>query len=180
MCLKLHSFPGKTHVHNLWELDHHHNSGSLLGKWPTSKIFTVNFPSVWRDLDGIQAVKDMCLVKMGKQLLFRGIQETWIQSLGWEGPLEKGMTTHSSILARRFPWTEEPGGLLSMGSQRVGHDWGTNTHQSFTHLQFSKHEQSTVLTLLLLTYWYHQRQLKGYTNVQSSPLHQMLTLSTAQ
>ena len=44
----------------------------------------------------------------------------------WEDPLEKGMATHSSILAWKTPWTEEPGGLLSMGSQRVGHDWATN------------------------------------------------------
>ena len=47
--------------------------------------------------------------------------ETWVQSLGWEDPLEKGMATQSSILAWRIPWTEEPGGLQSMGSQRVGH-----------------------------------------------------------
>ena len=50
------------------------------------------------------------------------IQETWVQSLGWEDPLEKGTTTHSSILAWRIPWTEKPGWLLSMGSQRIGHD----------------------------------------------------------
>ena len=49
-------------------------------------------------------------------------QKTWVQSLGWEDPLEKGMATHSSTLAWRTPWTEEPGGLQSMGSQRVGHD----------------------------------------------------------
>ena len=48
--------------------------------------------------------------------------ETWVQSLGWEDPLEKGMAAHSSILAWEIPWTEEPGGLQSMGSQRVGHD----------------------------------------------------------
>ena len=48
-------------------------------------------------------------------------QETWVQSLGWKGPLEEGMATHSSILAQRIPWTEEPGGLQSMGSQRVKH-----------------------------------------------------------
>ena len=47
------------------------------------------------------------------------IQETWVRSLGQEGPLEKGMATHSSILDWRIPWTEEPGGLQSMGSQRV-------------------------------------------------------------
>ena len=50
------------------------------------------------------------------------IQETQVQSLGREDPLEREMATHSSILAWRIPWTEEPGGLQSMGSQRVGHD----------------------------------------------------------
>ena len=48
--------------------------------------------------------------------------ETRVGSLAWEDPLEKEMATHSSILARRIPWTEEPGGLQSMGSLRVGHD----------------------------------------------------------
>ena len=47
-------------------------------------------------------------------------QETWVQSLGQEGPLEEGRATASSVLAWRIPWTEEPGGLQSMGSQRVG------------------------------------------------------------
>ena len=46
----------------------------------------------------------------------------WVQSLGWEDPLEKGMATHSSILAWRTPWTEEPGGLQSVEPQRVGQD----------------------------------------------------------
>ena len=50
------------------------------------------------------------------------MQETQVQSLGWEDPLEKGMATHSSILAWRMPWTEEPGGLQSMGLQRVRYD----------------------------------------------------------
>ena len=54
-------------------------------------------------------------------------KETWVLSLVPEDPLEKGMATHSSILAWRIPWTEEPGGLQSMGSQRVVHDWMTNT-----------------------------------------------------
>ena len=50
------------------------------------------------------------------------MQETWVQSLGWEDPLEKGMATHSSILEWRIPWTEEPDRLQSMGSQRVKHN----------------------------------------------------------
>ena len=48
--------------------------------------------------------------------------ETWVRSLGWEDPLEKGKATHSSILAWRIPWTEGPGGLQSMGLQRIRHD----------------------------------------------------------
>ena len=50
------------------------------------------------------------------------VQETWVQSLGWEDPLEKGTATHSSILAWRTPWTEGPDRLQSMGLQRVGHN----------------------------------------------------------
>ena len=60
---------------------------------------------------GAQMVKNLC-----------AMQETRIQSLGWEDPLEKRMAIHSSILAWRISWTEEPGGLQSMGSQRIGHD----------------------------------------------------------
>ena len=55
------------------------------------------------------------------------MQETQVLSLGWEDPLQKGIATHFSILAWRIPWTEEPGRLQSMGSQRVRHDWVTNT-----------------------------------------------------
>ena len=71
------------------------------------------------------------------------MQESWIQSLGWEDPLEKAMATHSSNLAWEILWTEEPGRLQSMGSQRVRHNWATNTHIR-THKRgwfrgFSKH-----------------------------------------
>ena len=62
------------------------------------------------------------------------MQETRVWSLDQEDPLEKGMATHSSILAWEIPWTEEPGRLQCMGSQTVGHDWTTNTH---THTQDS-------------------------------------------
>ena len=50
------------------------------------------------------------------------MQDTWVRSQDWEYLLEKEMATHSKILAWKIPWTEEPGGLQSMGSQRVGHD----------------------------------------------------------
>ena len=50
------------------------------------------------------------------------VQETWVRTLGWEDPLEKETSTHSSIIAWKISWTEEPGELQFMGSQRVGHD----------------------------------------------------------
>ena len=62
------------------------------------------------------------------------MRETWVWSLGREDPLKEGMATHSSILAWRISIKEEPGGLQSMGSQRVGHDWATNTFIFFTWL----------------------------------------------
>ena len=57
------------------------------------------------------------------------MQETWVQSLDQEDPLEKEMVTHSSILAWEIPWTEDPGRLQSMGLQRVGHDLATMQQQ---------------------------------------------------
>ena len=62
------------------------------------------------------------------------IQETRVQSLRWEDPLAKEMATHSSILAWRIPWTEEPGGLKSKGLQRVRHNWTTSVSFSFSTL----------------------------------------------
>ena len=61
--------------------------------------------------------------------------ETQVWSLGWDDPLEKGMATHSSILAWRSPWTAEPGRLQSMGLQRVGHNWATNIHTTLLVLR---------------------------------------------
>ena len=60
------------------------------------------------------------------------IWETQVQSSGWEDSLEKGMAIHSSILAWRIPWREEPGGLQSMGSHRVGPNWATKTSRTWT------------------------------------------------
>ena len=59
------------------------------------------------------------------------MQETWVWSVGWEDPLEKGMAPHSNILAWRIPWTEAPDGLQSMGLQRVRHDWAMNAQVIF-------------------------------------------------
>ena len=77
----------------------------------------------------------VCLIRVGASLVPQTVknppakQETWVWSLDWEDPLEKGIATHSSILARRIPWTEEPGGLQSMSCQRVRHNWATK-HES--------------------------------------------------
>ena len=80
------------------------------------KMFDVTLP--------IKLLFPIALCFPGAQRLkhLPAMQETWVRSLGWEDPLEKEMATHSSILAWRIPWTEEPGGLQSTGSQRVGHD----------------------------------------------------------
>ena len=67
------------------------------------------------------------------------VQEIRVQSLGQEGPLEKGRATHSSIIAWRLSWTEEPGELQSMESQRIGHDWVTWLH--FISLHFTSISQ---------------------------------------
>ena len=66
------------------------------------------------------------------------MQENWVSPPSQEDPLEKGMVTHSSILAWRIPWTEEPGGLQSMGSQRVRQDWAANTF-TFTSTNIRVH-----------------------------------------
>ena len=75
------------------------------------------------------------------------MQETWVRSLGWEDPLEKEMATHSSILAWRILWTEEPDGLQSTGSQRVGHNWANLLY--FTLLYSTKAVDELCFLLLL-------------------------------
>ena len=75
------------------------------------------------------------MAQMVKRL--SAMRETWVRSLGWEDLLEKAMAPHSSILAGRIPWMEEPGGLQSMGWQRVGHDSATNEEGNGTPLQYS-------------------------------------------
>ena len=84
------------------------------------------------------------------------MQETWVWSLGWEDPLEKGIASHSSVLAWRIPWTEEPGGLQFMGSQRVRHNWATS-----------------MFTLLHHWVWYRKKSRLG---VQSPELGFFLSL----
>ena len=75
------------------------------------------------------------------------MQEMWVPSLGQEDPLEEEMATHASILAWRIPWTAEPGGLQSMGSQRVRHDLATE-HPQQTHSSPLSFISSKILSLL--------------------------------
>ena len=87
------------------------------------------------------------------------IQETWIQSLGWKDPLEEGKTTHSSSLGWRIPWTEEPGGLQSMGLQNRTrltnkaqyNSWPNRCHIMLKHAHIQTHTQMQVYmhTLIL-------------------------------
>ena len=65
------------------------------------------------------------------------VQETWVQSLGWEDPLEKEMATHSSILAWRIPWAEEPGGLQSVTCELQPHTFNTQLLERFSVVCFS-------------------------------------------
>ena len=72
------------------------------------------------------AISTTLVAQMVKNL--PAMWETWAESLGREDLLEKGMAPHSSILAWRIPWTEEPGGLQSIGLQKVGHGWNNLVH----------------------------------------------------
>ena len=76
------------------------------------------------------------------------IRERWVWSLGQEDPLEKEMATHSSILTWKIPWVKEPGGLESVGSQRVGHDWATR--YTLSVLCFGS---SSYILSISLTWW---------------------------
>ena len=89
--------------------------------WGFFFFFHVN----WYFVYNLNIVGDFQVVLVVKNL--PAIQETRVQSLGQQDPLDKGMVTHSSILTWKIPWTEEPGRLQSIGSRRVGHNWATNT-----------------------------------------------------
>ena len=88
-----------------------------------------HFPGIYFNLCMCACVCVYCSCYKGASLVALTVkilplmQKTWVQSLGQEVLLEKEMATHSSILAWRIPWTEEPGGLQSIGSQRVRHNW---------------------------------------------------------
>ena len=75
--------------------------------------------------------------------------KSWVGSLGWEDPLKEETATHSSILAWRIPWTEGPGGLQSVGSQRVGHDWSDWAHTRYFPLDCEHIKDNSRLLLCL-------------------------------
>ena len=87
-----------------------------------------------RDCSSVCSIWAFLVVSLVKNQL--AMWETQVRSLGREDPLEKEMATHSSTLAWRIPWREEPGRLQSMGSHRVGHDWATSLSLSFTFILY--------------------------------------------
>ena len=100
------------------------------------------------------------------------VQETQVWSLDWEDPLEKGMTVHSSILAWSIPWTEEPGGLQSMGLQRVGHDWATHTHTwtlYFNKKSFKFCNENSYLPSLLDKQTFTEMEISGEQQKSTGP-----------
>ena len=97
----------------------------ILNHWTTSKVLP--FIYIYTNIHFSGSSENLVVKNLP------AMQETWVLCLGWEDPLGKGVATYSRILAWRVPWTEEPDGLQSMGSQRVGHDWATNTLLSLEH-----------------------------------------------
>ena len=93
------------------------------GELVADKIRTIQVQTRWQMASVRSSLRSIKKAQTVKNL--PAMQDTQVWSLGQEDPLEKGMATHSSILAWRIPWTEEPGGLQSMESKRVGHDWTT-------------------------------------------------------
>ena len=91
----------------------------ILYHWVTREALWLIFYLCWSYFFRLITVVCSCI-------LFFFLAEDWVQSLGWENPLEKEMANHSSVLAWKVPWTEEPGGLQSLWSHRVGHNWATN------------------------------------------------------
>ena len=103
-------------------------------------LYSINsFALDWQEMEKNTESRFACFLEFkGASLVAQRLKclpamwETWVRSLGREDPLEKEMATHSSTLAWRIPWTEEPGGLQSTGSQRVRHIWATSISLSFS------------------------------------------------
>ena len=106
------------------------------------------------------------------------MQKTWVRSLGHEDPLEEDTATHSSILAWRIPWTEKPGRLQSVGSQRVGHDWATYTHTSDTKRQPTLQEAKWLMTQGMGVRLIPQRHSSNSTDNTEQPIPQLRHMLT--
>ena len=106
------------------------------------------------------------------------MRETWVWSLGWEDPLEEETDTHSSILAQRIPWTEEPGELQSVGSQWVGHNQVTKRS---TGVEIHVFVLPTVVSRMFTDYvseplaeWYYKHLVLGYCVLRASLVARMV------
>ena len=127
----------------------------------TSKMHCNFLPSTrlvnLRYSDLVMCVRASLIAQSVKGLT--AMQETWVQSLGWEDPPEKEMATHSSILAWRIPWTEEPGRLVH-GVTRVGHNWATKrAYVSNKIMHLLKYKQTQDVSLTLVNYLIERKHL---------------------
>ena len=107
--------------------------------------------SIW-EINLLWSSRASLVAQLVKNL--HAVQETQVWSLGGEDPLEKGMATHSNILAWRTPWTEESGGLQTTGSQRVGHDWLSYTFTFHFAVVLPNHEFNSLHGELSLCLWF--------------------------
>ena len=126
----------------------------MQGQWQSWWQMTQSWPktlTLWTDVFEIWILLWAELASLVAQMVknLPAMQETWVLFQGWEDILEEGMATHSSILAWRIPWTEEPGGLQSLGSHRVGHDWSWLSAHTWAELYlplFPPHSYVELLT----------------------------------
>ena len=121
-------------------------------------------------MKAIRKTRASLVARMVKTLL--AMQETWVQSLGWEDPLEEGMAAHSSILAWRIPWTEKSGRQQSMGLQRVRHDWVTK-HST----RKAKQTECIFFKTETVPYNKQQRQEAPKRNSKASQIKQEMRIS---
>ena len=145
-----------------WEVAENHDFSCI---YPIKYISLKKNPSIW---------PSWWLISLVAQTLknLPIVQETQVWSLDWEDPLEKGMTVHSSILAWSIPWTEEPGGLQSMGLQRVGHDWATHTHTwtlYFNKKSFKFCNENSYLPSLLDKQTFTEMEISGEQQKSTGP-----------
>ena len=143
------------------------NVGNLIS---SSSSFSKSSLDIWKFLFHIMLKPTMQdfkhdLTTLVAQLVknLPAVQETLVWSLDWEDPLEKEMVTHSSIFAWKISWTQERGGLQSMGSQRVGHDWATSTNSL-------PWELSAIVQWLVYSLWYYPSWELGWGLTFSNPV----------